>query len=106
MGSLLFIINHSHFICFVWGCCPQVVVPTVPANIFHVLRRQVHRAFRKPLVVFSPKRMLRLRQAMSSLEDIMEGTRFRRSVSSVSNNYDKGSIIFVIFVGVETLVTV
>ncbi|CDJ60113.1 2-oxoglutarate dehydrogenase, mitochondrial, related, partial [Eimeria maxima] len=57
-----------------------VVVPTVPANIFHVLRRQVHRAFRKPLVVFSPKRMLRLRQAMSSLEDIMEGTRFRRYI--------------------------
>ncbi|KAL8453711.1 hypothetical protein Emed_000742 [Eimeria media] len=58
----------------------QVVVPSVPSNTFHVLRRQVHRAFRKPLVVFSPKRMLRMRQAMSSLADIKEGTRFRRYI--------------------------
>lgn len=56
----------------------QVVVPTLPASLFHVLRRQVHREFRKPLVVFSPKRLLRLRAAMSALQDISQGTRFRR----------------------------
>jgi 2-oxoglutarate dehydrogenase E1 component len=43
----------------------QVVYPTTPAQYFHVLRRQIHRSFRKPLVVMAPKSMLRLKLAVS-----------------------------------------
>ena len=42
---------------------------TTPANMFHVLRRQVHRPFRKPLVVFTPKKLLRYPKAVSSMAD-------------------------------------
>ena len=48
----------------------QVVVPTTPAQIFHLLRRQMLRPYRKPLIVLSPKSMLRHPQAISSLEDL------------------------------------
>ncbi|MDY6891852.1 MAG: 2-oxoglutarate dehydrogenase E1 component [Pseudomonadota bacterium] len=52
----------------------QVCVPTTPAQIFHLLRRQVVRPLRKPLVVMSPKSLLRHKQAVSSLEDLSEGS--------------------------------
>jgi 2-oxoglutarate dehydrogenase E1 component len=51
----------------------QVCVPTTPAQIFHLLRRQVARPLRKPLVVMSPKSLLRHKQAISSLEEMAEG---------------------------------
>ena len=51
----------------------QVCVPTTPAQIFHLLRRQVVRPLRKPLVVMSPKSLLRHKQAISSLEELTEG---------------------------------
>jgi 2-oxoglutarate dehydrogenase E1 component len=54
----------------------QVITPTTPANIFHALRRQVHRAFRKPLIVMSPKSLLRLPEAQSELSEFGPGTRF------------------------------
>lgn len=47
----------------------QVVNCTTPANYFHVLRRQLHRDFRKPLVVFTPKSLLRHKMAVSKLSD-------------------------------------
>jgi 2-oxoglutarate dehydrogenase E1 component len=47
----------------------QVVQPSTPAQYFHCLRRQVLRPWRKPLVVFTPKSLLRLPQCVSSLED-------------------------------------
>ncbi|GAT76085.1 2-oxoglutarate dehydrogenase E1 component [Ehrlichia ruminantium] len=47
----------------------QVVNCTTPANYFHVLRRQVNRDFRKPLVVFTPKSLLRHKMAVSKLTD-------------------------------------
>ena len=47
----------------------QLCVPTTPANYFHMLRRQVRREFRKPLVVMSPKRLLRHKGAVSNIED-------------------------------------
>jgi 2-oxoglutarate dehydrogenase E1 component len=56
----------------------QVVNCTTPANYYHVLRRQVHRDFRKPLIVIAPKNLLRHKLAVSNLEDMGEGTRFRR----------------------------
>ncbi|MGH1431036.1 MAG: 2-oxoglutarate dehydrogenase E1 component [Neptuniibacter sp.] len=52
----------------------QVVTPTTPAQIFHLLRRQVVRPLRKPLVVMSPKSLLRHKQATSTLEDLAEGS--------------------------------
>ena len=55
----------------------QVVNCTTPASIFHVLRRQVHRNFRKPLVVMSPKSLLRHKLAISSFDEMKEGTTFR-----------------------------
>ncbi|MGH7231780.1 MAG: 2-oxoglutarate dehydrogenase E1 component, partial [Nitrospiraceae bacterium] len=55
----------------------QVVNPTTPAQYFHVLRRQVLRRWRKPLVVMTPKSLLRHPQAVSILDDLDQG-RFRR----------------------------
>ncbi len=51
----------------------QVCVPTTPAQIFHLLRRQVIRPLRKPLVVMSPKSLLRHKEAVSSLEELADG---------------------------------
>ena len=55
----------------------QVANPTTAANYFHLLRRQVKRRWRKPLVVFTPKSLLREPMVMSPLEDFYSGT-FRR----------------------------
>jgi 2-oxoglutarate dehydrogenase E1 component len=51
----------------------QVVYPTTPAQYFHLLRRQVRRPWRKPLVVMTPKSLLRLPQATSSLDELSSG---------------------------------
>src|SRR5690554_1391428 len=51
----------------------QVCVPTTPAQIFHLLRRQVIRQLRKPLVVMSPKSLLRHKEAISSLDELATG---------------------------------
>jgi 2-oxoglutarate dehydrogenase E1 component len=58
----------------------QIVNITSPANYFHVLRRQVHRDFRKPLVVMSPKSLLRHSACKSPLSDFASGSRFRRVI--------------------------
>lgn len=50
---------------------------TTPANYFHLLRRQLHRPFRKPLVVMSPKSLLRHPMCASSVTDMIQGTRFQ-----------------------------
>jgi 2-oxoglutarate dehydrogenase E1 component len=52
----------------------QVVYPTTPAQFFHLLRRQVKRTFRKPLVVMTPKSLLRLPAAVSPVEDFTTGS--------------------------------
>jgi len=51
----------------------QVVNCTTPAQLFHALRRQMHRRFRKPLVVLSPKSLLRHPRAVSRLTDLTDG---------------------------------
>jgi 2-oxoglutarate dehydrogenase E1 component len=56
----------------------QVCNFTTPANYFHALRRQVRRNFRKPLVVMTPKSLLRHKLAVSPLADFGPGSRFRR----------------------------
>ena len=52
----------------------QVCVPTTPAQVFHMLRRQVKRPLRKPLIVMTPKSLLRHKLAVSSLEELCEGS--------------------------------
>ncbi len=52
----------------------QVCVPTTPAQMFHMLRRQVIRPLRKPLIAFTPKSLLRHKLAISTLEDLADGT--------------------------------
>ena len=51
----------------------QVCIPTTAAQIFHLLRRQMVRPYRKPLIVMSPKSLLRHKDAASSLEDLAHG---------------------------------
>lgn len=51
----------------------QVCTPTTPAQIFHLLRRQVIRKFRKPLIIMTPKSLLRHKLAVSPLEDLNKG---------------------------------
>lgn len=55
----------------------QVVNCTTPANYFHALRRQIHRKYRKPLVVMSPKSLLRHKRCISDLADFASGTHFQ-----------------------------
>ncbi len=56
----------------------QVVNCTTPANYFHALRRQIHRKFRKPLIVMTPKSLLRHKLATSTLAEMGPGTSFHR----------------------------
>ena len=51
---------------------------TTPANYFHILRRQLHRAYRKPLVLMTPKSLLRHKLAVSKLEEMATGSSFHR----------------------------
>ncbi|MCF6445491.1 2-oxoglutarate dehydrogenase E1 component [Nereida sp. MMG025] len=51
---------------------------TTPANYFHILRRQLHRDFRKPLVMMTPKSLLRHKLAISATEDFTTGSSFHR----------------------------
>jgi 2-oxoglutarate dehydrogenase E1 component len=56
----------------------QVVNCTTPANYFHVLRRQIHRQFRKPLIIMTPKSLLRHKKCVSKLSEMAEGSSFHR----------------------------
>jgi len=51
----------------------QVAVPTTPANMFHLLRRQIVREFRLPLVIFTPKSLLRHPKCVSSIDEMASG---------------------------------
>ncbi|HCE59741.1 MAG TPA: 2-oxoglutarate dehydrogenase E1 component, partial [Wolbachia sp.] len=64
----------------------QVVNCSTPANYFHALRRQIHRDFRKPLVVFTPKSLLRHKKAVSDLSD------FEGKFLAVIPEYRKGLV--------------
>jgi 2-oxoglutarate dehydrogenase E1 component len=62
----------------------QVCTPTTPAQIFHLLRRQLLRDFRKPLIVMTPKSLLRHKLAVSSLTSLAEG-KFYNVIGEVDN---------------------
>jgi 2-oxoglutarate dehydrogenase E1 component len=71
----------------------QVVNCTTPANYYHALRRQMIREFRKPLVVMTPKSLLRHKRAVSSLSDLAEGSSFHRvMVDGAEAGQDVGGI--------------
>jgi 2-oxoglutarate dehydrogenase E1 component len=61
----------------------QIIYPSTPAQFFHALRRQVKRAWRKPLVVLTPKSLLRHPSAVSDLADFTAG-RFQRAIGDSS----------------------
>lgn len=56
----------------------QVANVTTPANYFHILRRQMKREFRKPLILMTPKSLLRHKRAVSRLDELAAGTSFHR----------------------------
>ncbi len=56
----------------------RVVNCTTPANYFHVLRSQMHRDFRKPLIIMTPKSLLRNKRCVSNIEDFTKGNNFHR----------------------------
>jgi 2-oxoglutarate dehydrogenase E1 component len=68
----------------------QVCAPTTPAQVFHMLRRQAIRPLRKPLIVMSPKSLLRHKEAISSLEELAEG-RFH-NVLDETDDFDKSKV--------------
>ena len=68
----------------------QVCYPTTPAQIFHLLRRQILRQYRKPLIVMSPKSLLRHKLAVSSLEDLSLG-QFQPVIDEIDDQ-DKSNI--------------
>jgi 2-oxoglutarate dehydrogenase E1 component len=59
----------------------QVANCTTPANYFHILRRQMHRDFRKPLIIMTPKSLLRHKKAVSPIGDFIGESHFRRILS-------------------------
>jgi 2-oxoglutarate dehydrogenase E1 component len=56
----------------------QVANCTTPANYFHILRRQIHRKVRKPLILMTPKSLLRHKRVISRLDELASGTSFHR----------------------------
>lgn len=83
----------------------QVANVTTPANYFHLLRRQVHRTFRKPLIVMSPKNLLRHHECVSRLIDFddnpdePEGSDlfFKRVIGETDSSLDKQAVRRVVF---------
>ena len=67
----------------------QVVNCTTPANYFHALRRQMHRNFRKPLIVMTPKSLLRNKKCVSNIDDFTKKNSFHRILED--HSYLKGS---------------
>ncbi len=69
----------------------QVVNCTSPANYFHVLRRQLHRNFRKPLVILTPKSTLRHKKNVSPISEFVNGSSFHRILSEEISIEEKKS---------------
>ena len=74
-----------------------VAYPTTPASIFHLLRRQVKRNFRKPLIVMSPKSLLRHKLAVSNLSEIDQGTNFTPVIDEIDAEIKSTKVKKVIF---------
>lgn len=70
----------------------QVANCTTPANYFHILRRQIRRPFRKPLILMTPKSLLRHKACVSALADMGPGTKFQRVIPEVSTAIDEKKV--------------
>ncbi|MDX1949351.1 MAG: 2-oxoglutarate dehydrogenase E1 component [Rickettsiales bacterium] len=73
---------------FLQQCAEENIIVancTTPANYFHILRRQVCRDFRKPLIMMSPKSLLRHKLAVSKLEEMAEGSTFKRVLPEIDS---------------------
>ncbi|HEY8383398.1 MAG TPA: 2-oxoglutarate dehydrogenase E1 component [Microvirga sp.] len=68
----------------------QVAYCSTPSNYFHILRRQLKRDFRKPLILMTPKSLLRHKRCTSRLEDIAEGTFFHRVLADDAQRPGEG----------------
>ncbi|MBY8826725.1 2-oxoglutarate dehydrogenase E1 component [Hephaestia mangrovi] len=77
----------------------QVANCTTPANYFHLLRRQMHRSFRKPLVIMTPKSLLRHKMAVSKASDFLGDSHFRRLLSDPAAPADKDTKRLVLCTG-------
>ena len=66
----------------------QIANCTTPANFFHILRRQLHRPFRKPLIIFTPKSLLRHPDCVSTTNDFSHGG-FKEIIDDATNNPEK-----------------
>ena len=73
----------------------QVCVPTTPAQMFHLLRRQAIRPLRKPLIVMTPKSLLRHKEAVSGLEDLTGGS--FQTIINDAHVQDRGAVDRVVF---------
>ena len=64
----------------------QICNVTTPANLFHILRRQIRRTYRKPLVLLTPKSLLRHKLCISNLSELAEGTSFHRVLGEIETD--------------------
>jgi 2-oxoglutarate dehydrogenase E1 component len=69
----------------------QVCQPTTPAQIFHLLRRQMIRLFRKPLIILTPKSLLRHKEAVSSLNELAKAS-FETIIGETDNSIDANKV--------------
>ena len=79
------------------GCNIQVANLTTPAQYFHILRRQMKREFRKPLILMTPKSLLRLPAAVSKIEEMGDGTSFKTVIDDDALTTDPNRITRLIF---------
>ncbi len=70
----------------------QIIMPSEASQMFHILRRQALRTYRKPLVIFMSKRLLRFKESMSALDNFVEGSTFRPVIGDVATRADNGSV--------------
>jgi 2-oxoglutarate dehydrogenase E1 component len=69
----------------------QVCVPTTPAQVYHMIRRQVRRPLRKPLICMSPKSLLRHKDAISTLDELADG-HFQTVIDEGDDSIDKKKV--------------
>lgn len=72
----------------------QVCIPSTPAQIFHLLRRQLLRAMRKPLIIITPKSLLRHKAAVSTLDELANGE-FKLVIPDDSTYYNKINTVII-----------
>ena len=70
----------------------QVIMPSEASQMFHILRRQVLRTMRRPLIIFMSKRLLRFKDATSPLENFLEGTTFRPVIGDTVQRADNSKV--------------